>query len=379
MNEISIDVITPVLDGEDLLERCVLSLQKSRYPNLTHTLVVDARCTDRSIELGRALAGKFSNVKFILDHGTSAMDAINHGLAETTGEVVTWLGHDNTWTEDAPWEINDCFRSLPETDFLCGAVIIAREDGFIERTRLPLPNLDLIDLYFSQFIPAQEGCLWRRRISRKLSESLRISFDGDLWLKMFAEKINYAATNKALAVFQARAGQLSSSRERYAAEMNFARMDLAAQRSGGRPEDFAERWPQLNFLLQDEYCAALLAKKRVTFSPRIDLMPWAAGEFYFYAHGPGTMEIVSSQVETRLITISDQSGPLRAVKVKGPEGRFQFTAEKPGFYFVDLTARGKDDPAACKLRCDEVLWNGETILRREPYRQVSAECPVYVF
>lgn len=379
MNEISIDVITPVLNGEDLLERCVLSLQKSHYPNLTHTLVVDARCTDRSIELGRALADKFANVKFILDHGTSAMDAINHGLKETTGEVVTWLGHDNTWTEDAPWEIHDCFSSRPETDFLCGAVIIAREDGFIERTRLPLPKLDLIDLYFSQFIPAQEGCLWRRRINRKLSETLRISFDYDLWLKMFAEEIVYSSTNKALAVFQARAGQLSSSRERYAEEMNLARMDLAAERIGGQPGDFSERWAQLNFLLQDKHPAELLEKMRVALSPRIDLMPWAVGEFYFYVHGPGSLEIVSSQIEARLITICDQSGPIGAVKVKGSEGRFQFTAEKAGFYFVDLTARGKDEAAACKLRCDEVLWNGESVLRREPYRQVAADCPVYTF
>lgn len=377
MKEISIDVITPVLNGEDLLERCVLSVQQSRYSELTHTLVVEERSTDRSVELGRQLAKKFPNVRFVLDNGQSAVETINHGLIDTTSEVVTWLGHDNTWTEETPWVVSDYFSSHPETDFLSGGVAIAREDNLIERVRLPLPELDLIDLYFSQYIPAQEGCFWRRRISRNLIEGYRSAFDYELWLRFFWDDIHATHTNQTLAVFQKRAGQLSSSRTRYEEEMNRARMDFAAQQTGGKPQDFSTRWQQLNFLLKDNRCSKLLEKKKVALSPRFDRMSATIGEFYFYAHGPGEMEIVSSRVEARLVTVCDQTGPIRSQKVRGPEGRFLFKTEKPGFYFVDLTARGTDDSTACRLRCDEVLWSGESILRRDPYRGVSPSCPIY--
>jgi glycosyltransferase involved in cell wall biosynthesis len=379
MKEISIDVITPVLNGEDLLERCVLSLQQSQYPRLVHTLVVDERSADRSVALAREFSQKFPKVRFIRDDGKSAAAAINHGLSATDGEIVTWLGHDNTWTEDTPWVVSDYFSSSPELDFLCGGAVIAREDGLVERIRLPLPELDLIDLYFSQFIPAQEGCFWRRRIHQKVSETIRGAFDYDLWLRFFSQEIVSASTNRTLAVFQKRAGQLSASREHYAEEMNQARMAWAVQRLGGELHDFAGRWEQLDFLLRDGYCAALLGKKRVALSPRIDLMPWAVGEFYFYVHGAGEMEIVSSQVEARLITICNQAGPVHALKVRGTEGRFRFKAGQPGFYFVDLRARGKDEPATCRMRCDEILWNGESLLRRDPYRAVAADCPLYSF
>jgi hypothetical protein len=377
MNEITIDVITPVLNGEDLLERCVLSVQQSHYPALIHTLVVDERCKDHSKEIGRRLAETFSNVRFILDDGKSAMAAINHGLDATAGDVVTWLGHDNTWTEYTPWVVNDCFGSNPKTDFLSGAVVIVSENGLTERTRLPLPDLDLIDLYFSQYIPAQEGCFWRRGINRALGENYITAFDYELWLRLLSQDVHVECTNQTLAVFQKRAGQLSSSRTRYAEEMNRGRMELAAQRLGGKSEAFAGRWQQLEFLMKDPLCVELLKKKKVALSPRFDCMPSATGDFYFYVQGPGEIEIVSSQVEARLITICDRNGPIRSQKVRGTEGRFRFKSENSGFYFVDLTARGTDDSTACRLRCDEVLWNGKLILCRNPHRSVAADCPRY--
>jgi glycosyltransferase involved in cell wall biosynthesis len=377
MKDVSIEVITPVLDGEKLLERCVLSVQQSHYPALTHTLMVDERCTDRSVALARKLAERFANVRFILDDGKSAAAAINHGLNQASGEIVTWLGHDNAWTEETPWVVNDCFQSRPGTHFVYGGVVIVREDGLVERVRLPLPGLDFIDLYFSQFIPAQEGCFWRRDINELLSEKYTGAFDYDLWLRLFSEEILLTSTNRVLAIFEKRAGRLSESNARYAEEMDRARMEFAAQRTGGQAQDFDGRWRQLDFLLQDKFSAQLLEKKRAALSPRFDRMPCAVGEFYFYVHGPGEMELVSSQIETRLMTICDQTGPIHAFKIKGTEGRFQFRVEQPGFYFADLRPRGTADAAACRLRCDEVLWNGESVLRRDPSRGVVADCPIY--
>jgi glycosyltransferase involved in cell wall biosynthesis len=377
MSETAIDVITPVLDGAELLEACVESVQRSRYPALNHVLAVDSRCRDGSIELAQRLAAKYPNVRFLLDQGTSAAAAINHGVAESTGEIVTWLGHDNTWADATPWIVHESLGTKPGIDFLTGAVVILDESGDVERKRFPLPGLDFIDLYFSQFIPAQEGCFWRRRIHQPLEEQFRSAFDYDLWLRLFANEIKVASTNRTLAHFRKRPGQLSASESRYAAEMNQARMEFAARCTGAAPTDFSARWPQLDFLLRDERIARRLAARKAALSPRIDRMGGAVGEFYLYMHGPGEVEFLSAQVEARLITVFDQSGPLGAVKVRGSEGRFQLAVSKPGFYFVDLTARGKDKPAACRLRCDELRWNGELVLQSEDHRAVSPDCPIY--
>ena len=94
-----ISVVVCVYNGEDLIEKCLRSLEAVDYPNL-EVLVCDDGSTDRTVELARSFPFRV----LALEHG-GLSNARNAGIAAATGEIVAFLDSDAFCHPEWPYHI----------------------------------------------------------------------------------------------------------------------------------------------------------------------------------------------------------------------------------------------------------------------------------
>jgi len=118
-----ISVITPVLNAESFLERCIRSVMEQSYPATEH-LIIDGGSTDRSLEIARG----FSHLRLISEPDAGIYDAMNKGVEKAHGEWLYFLGADDVFFDKRV--LHDISQYLSVTlDVIYGDVISDRFDG----------------------------------------------------------------------------------------------------------------------------------------------------------------------------------------------------------------------------------------------------------
>lgn len=93
-----ISIVTPVYNGEQYIEKCILSVKNQNYSNYEH-IIVDGGSTDNTL----AIIKKYENeypVKIISEKDEGMYDAIAKGFSVATGEIFAWLNSDDVYL---PW------------------------------------------------------------------------------------------------------------------------------------------------------------------------------------------------------------------------------------------------------------------------------------
>ncbi len=103
MNTVS--VIIPAFNEEKYIERCISSVIKHTPANLLEILVIDNNSTDQTKEI----AGKFKQVKVILEEKKGVMHARQRGFREAKGTLLAFLDSDNEIPEDWFKKIDNYF------------------------------------------------------------------------------------------------------------------------------------------------------------------------------------------------------------------------------------------------------------------------------
>ena len=176
----SISIVTPSFNQGAYLEETIRSILLQGYPQLEY-IIIDGGSTDNSV----AIIKKYSSW---LTHWVSEPDqgqpqAINKGLARSTGEVFQWINSDDYLLAGALGKIA---AAVKDVDAVVGVVVNFDESGHQEP--LVPGELNATKIIFSESSTRwhQPG-LWFRRegviACGGIDESYHYSFDWDLTIR----------------------------------------------------------------------------------------------------------------------------------------------------------------------------------------------------
>lgn len=117
-----ISIITPTLNVEKNIKRCLMSVINQRYSNIEH-YIIDGLSTDETVDIVKKYAKKFSHIKLISEKDDGIYDAMNKGITNASGEWIFFLGSDDIFFDDDVlcriFMQNDDYKKF---DFLYGNV-----------------------------------------------------------------------------------------------------------------------------------------------------------------------------------------------------------------------------------------------------------------
>ena len=109
-----ISIVTPSYNQARFLEQSMRSILDQGYPNLEY-IVMDGGSTDGSAEIIHRYAGWLAYWASEPDGGQA--DAIRHGFARATGEILAWVNSDDLLLPGSLGHVALQFCRHPEADF----------------------------------------------------------------------------------------------------------------------------------------------------------------------------------------------------------------------------------------------------------------------
>lgn len=113
---LKISIITPTLNSEKYLERCIKSIQSQDYNNIEH-IIIDGDSNDET----KNIIKKYQNNKTIIisEKDDGIWDAMNKGLKIASGDIVGFLNSDDYYYPNAIKTVVKYFNNN-NIDFLFG-------------------------------------------------------------------------------------------------------------------------------------------------------------------------------------------------------------------------------------------------------------------
>jgi len=217
-----VSIVTPTFNRAPLLEGTICSVRGQSYPNVEH-VVVDGGSSDDTLALLRRYESTY-NLRWTSGTDAGMYDAINKGLASTSGDIVAYVNSDDRYF---PWSISTAVAALaahPDVDLVYGDVIRVDE---IRHHVVPIFVPPLNARAMSAFgTLSQPAVFMRRRVVDALGGfdvGLRYVADLDFWLRA-SSKFRIHRTPEFLALELRHADMLSEAR----------RQEMAAEDRGMR-------------------------------------------------------------------------------------------------------------------------------------------------
>ncbi|SFM82698.1 glycosyltransferase family 2 protein [Marinobacter pelagius] len=140
-----ISVITPVYNGSDFIEECILSVQEISGISFEH-IIVDDGSTDNT----REIVSKYPSIKLLCQENKGATAARNYGLNHSVGEYVKFLDADDILDPTSLKSQYEYCNSLSVREISYGyRDVICRDglsQGFRKRPCELLASSDLVNL-----------------------------------------------------------------------------------------------------------------------------------------------------------------------------------------------------------------------------------------
>jgi glycosyltransferase involved in cell wall biosynthesis len=202
----TISLVTPSFQQGEFLERTIVSVLDQHYPRLEY-VVQDGGSADGTCKVLDRYRARLHRCVSAPDKGQA--QAINLGLAGSSGEIMAWLNSDDLLLPGALGYAAGYFARHPEIDCIYGhRVLIDEHDRDVGRWVLP-PH-DSAVLKWADFVP-QETLFWRRRIWERaggaLDPSFQFAMDWDLLVRFVEAGARFARVPRFLGAFRVHARQ----------------------------------------------------------------------------------------------------------------------------------------------------------------------------
>jgi len=177
-----VTIITPSFNQAPYLEETLRSILLQGYPNLEH-IVIDGGSTDESVPIIRRYEPWLAY--WISERDRGHIDALNKGLAKSSGAIWTFLNSDDTYLRNAIRIAVTALVSRPAAVAVCGGELFINKDGMVIEEHL-VKTVTIYTLLQMSFVPQPAVFLWRSAFERAggWDASFPLSFDFELWTRL---------------------------------------------------------------------------------------------------------------------------------------------------------------------------------------------------
>ena len=183
-----ISVVTPSFDQVRFLEDTIRSVLDQGYENLEY-IIIDGGSTDGSIEVIRKYSDRLAYWTSEKDFGQS--NAINKGLARSTGDILCWLNSDDKLLPGTLTFVAELFSNNSYLECFYGDTVCIDQANRILLKRHEI-SFDFNTLLHAMNYVPQSSTFWRRSVYEKiggLDESLHYTMDHEYWLRMARNRV----------------------------------------------------------------------------------------------------------------------------------------------------------------------------------------------
>lgn len=177
-----VSIVTPSYNQAQYLEQTIRSIIEQDYPCIEY-IVIDGASTDNSIGIIKQYENHLAY--WISEKDNGQAEAINKGLAHTSGEILAWLNSDDYYFPDTISTIVKTFEENPDVVMVYGDMLAVDEHGETINI-LKYRQLSLEELLCFQII-GQPSVFFRREVYETIG-GLDISFhfllDHQYWIRI---------------------------------------------------------------------------------------------------------------------------------------------------------------------------------------------------
>lgn len=203
-----ISVVTPVRNRIEPLKRCIGSVRGQAYGHLEH-LIQDGASNDGTVAWLQSQTG----IDWRSQADRGMYDAINHGWARATGDVLCWLNSDEQYLPGTLARVSELFQKNPAVDVIWGDVIVVDSQGnaVAARREIPLRRAYLANGFLNAFSCATffHRRLWDSGVL-KLDDRYRYAADLDLILRLISGGCRFLHVAHYFSLFEIDGSNLST-------------------------------------------------------------------------------------------------------------------------------------------------------------------------
>ncbi|HEX3067744.1 MAG TPA: glycosyltransferase family 2 protein [Thermoanaerobaculia bacterium] len=221
-----ISIVIPSLNQGRFIEETIRSILVQEWPDL-ELIIIDGGSTDETLDIIRKYAASIAF--WISEPDRGQADAINKGLRKASGDIVTWFGADDVYSNGIFAAVAEAWRQNPNAIYAAPvANFYARgREQLVRPSGLSIENV--VQYWKRQSRWHDPGLFWPRKVidaAGDLDESLHFAFDFDFLVRALqhanVEYIDHVAagfrlhaTSKSIAQTEAMMAETAAVSRRY--------------------------------------------------------------------------------------------------------------------------------------------------------------------
>lgn len=198
-----VSIVTPSYNQASFIAETIESVLSQAGDFEIEYFVMDGGSTDGSVEIIKHYADQVAaetwpkqcahvSMRWVSQRDRGQSDAINQGLRQSTGEVVSYINSDDSYPPGAFERVVQEFAAHPEADFIYGDGDVVDEVGQRQWEWLSRPyNHGVMTSYhflwndFTNYI-MQQATFWRRSVIGRVGyfdETFHYAMDAEYWIR----------------------------------------------------------------------------------------------------------------------------------------------------------------------------------------------------
>jgi glycosyltransferase involved in cell wall biosynthesis len=175
-----ISIITPSYNQGKYIEDNIQSVLNQNYINFEH-IIIDGGSTDNTVEILK----KYPHLKWVSESDEGQSDALNKGLAMSTGEIIGWINSDDYYEIDIFHDVSGAFKDS-SVQWVVGLLKKQYDDIDLILPR-ECPEITYNKLIENPDIVNQQCTFYRKSAIENIGgwkKELYMVMDYDLWIRL---------------------------------------------------------------------------------------------------------------------------------------------------------------------------------------------------